>query len=95
MPSPVEEVVRLFLHTAEDDDADEREGISAFSVRSPSSRLAYIDAMATVAGVSRNEMSNELLRVGISTVLASLPDDVRADIADGVLDRTDGRSAAI
>jgi len=95
MPSPVEEVVRLFMRSADDDEQDDREGISAFSVRSPTSRLAYIDAMATSAGVSRNEMANELLRVGISQVLASLPDDIRSDIADGVFDRTEGHSSAI
>lgn len=90
MPSPAEEVARMFMQTEDDDDQDERDGIAAFSVRSPASRLAHIDVMATHASVSRNEMANELLRVGISSVLAALPDVIRdeiyADIADRISD---------
>ena len=87
MPSPAEEVARLFFQTEEDDEHDDRAGIAAFSVRAPASRLAHIDAMARHASVSRNEMANELLRVGISAVLAALPDPIRDEIYEDVAER--------
>lgn len=91
MSSALEEVISLFVHTSEEVEEDAREGISPFSVRSPVSRLAHIDAMATAAGVSRNEMANELLRLGITSVMASLPPQISAEIAEDVSARTDGQ----
>ena len=85
MPSPAEEVAQMFFKSEVED--AEVEGVSPFSVRAPDSRLAYIDAMASHAGVSRNEMANELLRVGISAVLAALPDLIRDELQQAVIDR--------
>lgn len=86
MISPIEEVAQLFIRKAEGSE-DVLERPTAFSVRSPVSRLAYIDAMAVCAGGSRNEMANELLRVGIWSVLERLPVDVRAEIEQVVIEK--------
>lgn len=87
MPSPAEEVARMFYVTEEETEVDERSGIVAFSVRSPAERLAHIDAMAAHASVSRNEMANELLRAGISAVLAALPDPIRDELYEAIVER--------
>lgn len=87
MPSPADEVAQLFMRTAHDEEEDERASVVAFTVRVPAARLAHITAMALHADVSRNEMTNELLRVGISSVLASLPDEIRDELHEDIADR--------
>ena len=58
----------------------DEDDLKGFSVRTSASRLAYLDVMAENAGVSRNRMVNELLRVGMDAVLGELPDVIRGDI---------------
>lgn len=87
MPSPAEEVASLFIKTDEPDEVDVTDGLAAFSIRSPVSRLAQIDAMAAHASLSRNAMANELLRVGISSVFSCLPDEIRDEIFEDAADR--------
>lgn len=82
MPSPLDEVVKLFVVTEEEEQPPEVPGVSAFTSRVPHSLLARIDAMAEHAQVSRNEMVNHLLRVGVSQVMAALPDVIRDDIEE-------------
>ncbi len=90
MASPARQVASLFVieknQPDEEIDHDPDGPLRAFSVRLPEGRLAYIDAMAEAADVSRNVMANELLRVGLSAVLAELPDVVRDDIEQHLID---------
>jgi hypothetical protein len=50
-------------------------------------RLAVIDAMAKMGGVSRNRMANMLLAAGCRDVIARLPNEVVGELAD----HTEGR----
>lgn len=59
----------------------------AISLRVSVDRLAVIDGMATLAGVSRNRMANMLLKAGCRDVITRLPNEVVADLAD----HTEGR----
>ena len=80
--APVDEVVGMFLLTPEQVEA---EGLPrTVTFRCPAERLAWVDAMAKHAEVSRSVMVAELVRVGISEVLGKLPDAVRDEIANDV-----------
>lgn len=59
----------------------------SISLRVSTDRLTVIDAMAKMAGVSRNRMANMLLRAGCREVISRLPNEVVADLAD----ETEGR----
>lgn len=86
MPTPAEEVARMFWRH-EGEEPDEDGPVKSFSVRLPGSQLAWIDSLASAAELSRNAMANHLLRVGISAVLAHLPDPVRDDVDADVIQR--------
>ncbi len=86
MPSPAQEVAGLFLFPDEPDEGPLR----TITLRIPSGRLAWIDALAKNADRSRNVMAGQLLRVGISAVLGELPDPVREDIEQSVLVHLEG-----
>lgn len=81
-----EDVAKLFIKSESHDENADRKGIASFSVRAPDSRLAHIDVMARLAGVSRNEMANHLLRLGIVAVLDATPESTCEEIREGVID---------
>jgi hypothetical protein len=87
MAHPAREVANLFIKD-DDDEPDELNvgEIRTISIRIPEGRLAWLDAMAEHADVSRNVFANELLRVGISSVLGELPDEIREEIEQTVVD---------
>lgn len=68
--------------------ADLVEGdLISISLRVSADRLAVIDGMATLAGISRNRMANMLLKAGCREVISRLPNEVVSDLAD----QTEGR----
>jgi hypothetical protein len=83
MVSPAEEVARLFYRVPGEDPEDESP-LRTVTVRLPESRLVWIDAMAEEADLSRNAMLVNLLRVGVSSVMGSLPDEVREIIEENI-----------
>lgn len=83
------EVARLFLEN-EIDAEDGSPVLKTVSIRLSLTRLAYIDSMAENASVSRNVMANNLLAVGMGSVLGELPDVIREDIEAGVSSRVEG-----
>lgn len=82
MPTPAQEVANLFHYPDEPDEGPLR----TITLRVPSGRLAWIDALAKNADRSRNVMAGQLLRVGISAVLGELSDDVRSGVESDVID---------
>ena len=85
-----QEVVGLFLH---EDEEHELPSHRAVTVRVDEVRLAYIDAMAEKARVSRNLMLNHLLGLGINDVETALAgissatlDEIKAGIPDHIGD---------
>lgn len=82
------EVVNLFLQN--DEGPPDELDIRSVTVRMDASRLAYIDSMAEHASVSRNVMANHLLSLGIGQVMNELPDAIRDDVQQGVMDRVEG-----
>jgi len=86
MPSPLSETLSLFTRPDEEDDHHESPTIASFTVRSPVSELAQIDGLATYARVSRNEMANRLLAIGLAELLGSLPESVRGDVHEHISD---------
>lgn len=54
--------------------------LKAITVRLPIVRHTWLQLLAMRSGRSRNEMANELLRVGISAVLAEMEPEVRSQI---------------
>ncbi len=86
MPSPAQEVAGLFIYPDEPDEGPLR----TITLRVPSGRLAWIDALAKNADRSRNAMAGQLLRVGISAVLGELPDAVREEVESAVIELIEG-----
>lgn len=81
MKSPAEDLIKLFLRSDEEQNEDEQNsGVVTFSVRSPVERLAKIGAMSKHIGVSRNEMANQLIEIGMNSVLSALPDELRIQL---------------
>ena len=64
----------------EDDDGD----VASMSIRAPETLRATIDALAQMAGTSRNSMAVDLLRAGIQDVFSQLPPEVAQELADEV-----------
>jgi hypothetical protein len=86
MPSPAEELARLFYKEVHDDDeADPLSGNFSFSCRVPIDLVIKIDCLAAHSELSRNAMANELLRVGISSLFAALPDPIRDEINESIV----------
>jgi hypothetical protein len=80
------EVANLFLSGEEEGDGPASAGVlRVVTVRMKPGRLAWIEAMARSADVSRNEMLNQVIAVGIGAVLAELPDVVRGEIHEDVI----------
>jgi hypothetical protein len=77
-----EDVFQVFLKPDKEDDAPVV--LKTTSVRMPSTLLAYIDAMAEKADLSRNAMCVQLLTWGVSFAMAELPDDIRHEIGVSV-----------
>lgn len=72
-PSRLDFIVQMISGTA----STEVMGIDkAFTLRGPVHICSYLDAMAEVAGVSRNLLAFELLEYAIADVLSELPEDV-------------------
>jgi hypothetical protein len=87
MPTPADEVAALFTVPRQPEQTDPKDAIQTISVRVPAGRLAHIDVMASHADLSRNEMCNELLRVGIAAVYAASIDPIRDELHEAVLAR--------
>lgn len=70
-----------FVSNAPDDD------LVGITLRVSVDRLAVIDAMAKMGGISRNRMANMLLAAGCRDVIGRLPNEVVSELAD----ETEGR----
>lgn len=85
MPSPAEELARLFYKEDEpDDENDPFSGYFSFSCRAPIGLVIQLDALAAHSHLSRNAMANQLLVVGISSLFAALPDPIRHEIEETI-----------
>ena len=81
MLSVTDEVAKMFSVSAEELD----EGPPRFvTFRIPENVVVWVDTMASHADVSRSAMLQKLVRVGVSEVLAALPDVIRGEITDSV-----------
>ena len=76
------EVLSLFLRPA--GEVEPPPVLKAASVRMPAKTLAYIDAMAEAADLSRNGMAVQLIEWGIQHALGELPDEIRDEIGESV-----------
>lgn len=56
----------------------------ALTVRMPLGRFIWLQVLSARSGRSRNEMANELIRVGLSELLAQMEPDVRREIEHDV-----------
>lgn len=80
--NPAAELAATFRPPA-DEDQDYVEPIDepkALTVRIPLHRFVVLQALAVRGDRSKNEMANELLRVGIAALLAEMAPDTRADV---------------
>jgi hypothetical protein len=84
-PSPAQEVANLFSRVKHESEVDG--SLRVITLRVPAGQLAWVDALAKGAHVSRNAMANQLLRVGVSGLLGELPDEIREEVEVDVLDR--------
>ncbi len=82
MPHPAREAAKRLFGVApdEDDEEDSSPAVRAVTLRLDFETLAYVDAMAARASVSRNVMLNELVGVGVSSLLGEIDDDSRVEI---------------
>lgn len=80
--NPAAELAATFRPPADEDQeySEPLEQIKALSVRIPLHRFIVVEALAVRGGRSKNEMLNELLRVGIAALLAEMEPDTRADV---------------
>jgi hypothetical protein len=60
--------------------SEQPETVKAVTLRMPLGTFVYLQALAVRGERSKNEMGCELLRLGISALLANLDDDVRGDV---------------
>jgi len=79
-PDPGAEVAGLLMSQFATENFDIE--LMPVSLRLPASRLAFIDAMAVKAAVSRNRMLNLLLSTGCNDVVSRLAPEVLADLAE-------------
>lgn len=68
----------MFLSPSDEERGPESWHVTTF--RLPKSQLAWVDALAAQAEVSRSAMLVELVRVGVSELLGALPDEVRDEV---------------
>lgn len=83
------EVFDVFLRPADDDDLHEM-GLKAITVRAPSSLVNFIEVLAEQAELSRNAMAVQLIRWGISSAMAQLPDELRESIEQELIGLAEG-----
>lgn len=84
---PVNDVAGMFT---KHDQAEAAGIVRGVSIRLSVDRLCMVDAMASYAETSRNVMINQLLKAGISAVVAELPSVVRDEIVADAADRLEG-----
>ena len=81
MPHSLDEALTLF---GVDHPEGPPESTQMFSVRVPFTLAAYVVGLSENARVSRNVMCRHLLEIGVDTLMASLPDDRREEVAQAV-----------
>lgn len=74
-------VARVIHEDVREDDDDD---VASMSIRAPETLRATIDALAKMAGTSRNTMAVDLLRAGVSDVLNQLPPEIAQELVDEV-----------
>jgi hypothetical protein len=90
MPSPLDEVVQLFMAPSADDPHEFSAGVKAITLRIPTERMYWIEALAEDAELSRNAMIGHLVKVGLNAVLGALPDGIRQGVEENVAARAEG-----
>jgi hypothetical protein len=78
------EVFDVFLRPPDDETLHDL-GMKAFTVRAETSLVNFIEVMAEHAELSRNAMAVQLIRWGISSAMAQLPDEVRDAIQNDLI----------
>jgi hypothetical protein len=79
--SAVSRAASLLGRRDDDDGGDfNNPGIFAMSVRLPSNIASLVSAMATQAGLSRNEMANLIVEAGIDSILSATAPESAAQI---------------
>lgn len=79
------DVANLFVQREEvDDDIGTQRAVT---IRMDHGQVAYLDAMASQAGISRNLMANHLLEVGMQAVMGELSSEAAESVMAGVADR--------
>lgn len=81
--TPADELAASF-HPAEPDEVFTLATMKATTVRMPAGRHLWLQVLAARSGRSMNLMASELIRVGISEVLARMDVDVRREIEHDV-----------
>lgn len=81
--SAARDVAALFIQ--EDTDEVDALGLKPVTLRLPIAQTWWVAALAEHAGQSRNAMYSHLLRVGVSAVLAELPEEIRDSVNDDVI----------
>lgn len=79
--SAVSRAAFLLGRCPDDEDIDfDNPGVFPMSIRIPSPRASLLSAMASQAGISRNEMANLIVEAGIEAILEATPDEAKAEI---------------
>lgn len=77
----VDALANLFMKSdVDEEEHDVSSNMVSYSVRSTKAYFAQLNVLAKRIGVSRNEMTNQLLHRGINSLLAAFPDDLRIEI---------------
>jgi hypothetical protein len=77
----VDALANLFMNVdVQDEEHDVSNDMVSYSVRSTKAYFSQLNVLAKRIGVSRNEMTNQLLQRGINSLLAAFPDDLRIEI---------------
>lgn len=84
------EVFDVFVRQEPDEDTLAEMGMKAITVRGPASLVQYIEVMAEHAELSRNAMAVQLIRWGISSAMAQLPDELRDAIQNDLIGYAEG-----
>lgn len=94
--NPAADLAATFRPPAEDpaEVFEMGELIKPVTVRMPAGRYCWVRAMAEQSGRSVTGMSNELIRVGLSSVLAHIDPDVRQAIEERVGELVDAHGIA-
>lgn len=77
----VDALANLFIKPdAHEEEHDVSNDMVSYSVRSTKTYFSQLNVLAKRIGVSRNEMTNQLLQRGTNSLLAAFPDELRTEI---------------